>query len=79
VWVNSNSIFVKTGSPTGGTIYGYAAADPNSNVVKDSSGAILAATNGPAIYVINRGYKDITVGPTVNLYYNDPVNGTSGW
>jgi hypothetical protein len=71
---------------TGGVIYGYDSAhaeDPKNNVVKDSSNVIKTAS-GHAVYgSIRNGHdtyrKETTVGPEDNLFYNDPVNGTSGW
>jgi len=59
---------------TGGTIYGYSAGDTsNSNVVKDSSGAVLS-NNGHAVYV--KGYTsytsqcwETTAGPEEDLYF----------
>jgi hypothetical protein len=63
--------FVKVGSTTGGTIYGYISGDlVNSNV---------ASGKGDAIYYGSNSYRNNTAGPTVSLYFNDPVEGTKGW
>ena len=65
-----NGTFTKTG----GTIYGYNVSDTiNSNVVKDSSGAVLSYL-GHAVYAYGSGqiikHKETTAGPSVNLSYN---------
>jgi hypothetical protein len=74
--VSGGTTFAKTG----GTIYGYNAAAPNdpyNNKVADSSGTILSK-KGHAAYVSGLSYyKETTV--TGSLFYNDSVNGTSGW
>jgi hypothetical protein len=41
---------------------------------------VIQNNKGHAIYVTGGAYhKETTVGPNVQLFYNDPINGTSGW
>jgi uncharacterized repeat protein (TIGR02543 family) len=67
-----------TFTKTGGTIYGYTARDSNSNVVKNSSGAVQSNL-GHAMYatgsnsVVKR--KETTAGTGVNMSFNGS-NGT---
>jgi len=69
--VYGNGTFTKTG----GTIYGYSAGDANSNVVRDSSGAVQNY-RGHAVYAAGPNFKtpgtnfkirDSTAGPSDNL------------
>jgi predicted outer membrane repeat protein len=65
----------------GGTIYGYdnaAPDDPNSNVVKNSSGVIQNG-QGHTAYINNSYRKETTVGPENQLYYSYPDHSDSGW
>jgi hypothetical protein len=74
VYVDSNGTFTKTG---GGTIYGYVDGDANSNVVKNSSGAVMN-NYGHAVYVngIPVKRRETTAGPGDNL--DSSVAGASG-
>jgi hypothetical protein len=77
VYFSSSSNIIKK---TGGTIYGYDSAapdDPYSNKVKGTSGIIPG--KGHAVYYDSTHRKETTAGPGDNLFYADPVNGTSGW
>ena len=67
-----NGTFTKTG----GTIYGYSASDTvNSNVVKDSSGAVQS-DQGHAVYVSSSKRRETTAGPSVNM--DSRVAGSAG-
>jgi predicted outer membrane repeat protein len=65
-------------SKTGGTVLGYSSTDRNSNVVKDSSGAVQS-NKGHAIYVHHNNSmhlmkKDTTSGSADNLSFDGSRN-----
>ena len=71
----------ETLTKTGGTIYGYSAGDTvNSNVVKDSSGAIVN-DSGHAVYVNSNPAKgkETTAGPEVDLSFNSGGTFSGNW
>jgi len=72
--VYAGSVFTKTG----GTIYGYSASDTvNSNVVKNSSGAVVNY-RGHAVYAGSSStllkIREGTAGPGDNMSYNGGTN-----
>jgi len=81
VWVPDNGVFTKTG----GTIYGYSAGDANSNVVRDSSGAVQNY-RGHAVWAGETSrllkIKDTTAGTRDNLSYDGsrtPPTASGAW
>jgi len=75
VYVASSQTFTKTG---GGTIYGYAEGDPNSNAVKNSGAVQMQTNRGHAVYVASSPakHRETTAGPTVDL--DSKLAGTAG-
>ena len=68
-----------TFNKTGGTIYGYSSNTSNSNVVKNSSGAVQS-NRGHAVYVDSSPVKrrETTAGTSVNLSFNGSNDTFSG-
>jgi len=79
VYASTNSVFLKTGAPAGGTISGYiSSSNTDSNVVGTLTSPV--SNRGHAVYVssvsLSPKRRETTAGPEVNL--DSGVAGSAG-
>ncbi|MDR0386627.1 MAG: hypothetical protein LBH57_01190 [Treponema sp.] len=72
-------VYAGTFTMTGGIIYGFDENDPEKkNKVVNESNMIILTGRGHAVYIDDAHLKENTVREN-DLFYNDPIHGTSGW